>query len=55
MELLHRRWLLQVDLLESRYLVTDQFLAPEDLKNMLAFDFRLECNLRSRKHTHCYG
>jgi len=25
--------------------------APEDLKNMLAFDFRLECNLRAGKKT----
>jgi hypothetical protein len=47
--------LLQVDLLESRYLVTDQFLASEDLKNMLAFDFRLECDLRAGNKTHCYG
>jgi hypothetical protein len=54
--------LLQVDLPESSYLLTDQFLAREGFKymlalhfkNMLALHFSLECNLRAGKKTHCY-
>ena len=38
--------LLQVDPPKSSYLRTDQFLAPDDIKNMLAFDFLLKCYLR---------
>ena len=47
--------LLQVDPPKSSYLRTDQLLAPDDIKNMLAFDFLRKCYLRSRKEAHCYG
>ena len=30
------------------------FWLPEELKNTLAFDFRLECDLRAGKKTHSY-
>jgi hypothetical protein len=46
--------LLQVDLPESSYLLTDQFLTPEDFKNALTLHFPLERNLRAGKKTHCY-
>ena len=48
--------LFQVDLPEPCHLLTDQFLAPEDLKNTLTFDFRLECDLGAgKKHTATVG
>ena len=46
--------LLHLDLPESSYLLPYEFLASGELKNMLAFDFRLECDLRARKKTHSY-
>jgi hypothetical protein len=47
--------LLQVDLPEPRYFLPDEFLAPEDLKNMLARHFLLEGDLRAGKQAYCYG
>src|SRR5208282_5699699 len=47
-------WLLHLDLPESSYLLPDEFLATDELKNTLAFDFRLECDLRAGKKTHSY-
>jgi hypothetical protein len=47
-------WLLHLDLPESSYLLPDEFLATEEFKNTLAFDFRLECDLRAGKKTHSY-
>ena len=48
-----RVWLLHLDLPESSYLLPE-FLAPEDLKNMLALHFPLERDLRAGKKTHSY-
>jgi hypothetical protein len=47
-------WILRLDLPESRYLIHDEFLAPEDSKNTLALHFLLERNLRAGKKTHGY-
>jgi len=47
-------WLLQVDLPESSYLLLDEFLVPEELKNTLAFDLPLERDLRAGKKTYSY-
>jgi hypothetical protein len=46
--------LLQVDLPEPSRLLPDEFLTPEDLKNILAFHFPLECDLRAGKKAYCY-
>src|SRR5882724_12739579 len=47
-------WILRLDLPESRYLIHDEFLAPEDSKNTLALHFLLERNLCAGKKTHGY-
>jgi hypothetical protein len=49
-----RVWLLHLDLPKSSYLLPDEFLAPEDLKNMLALHFPLERDLRTGKKKHGY-